>query len=67
MTPHRCPICYGCGTVDPGFYSGTVPPSTTAGPPPRELCHSCGGTGIVWSNDGPVFMPPMKTTVAVTP
>ncbi len=46
--PFRCPVCFGKGIVDAGFYSSpaeTWPSSSTT----PEKCRSCDGTGIVWS------------------
>jgi hypothetical protein len=64
MTPHRCPVCAGRGTVPAGFYS-PYGSGTNATP---ETCRSCNGGGVVWSGgtlpqmiDGPVFRtPPVK-------
>lgn len=43
--PHACPICGGCGTVAPGFYS---PSGST--PANRETCRACFGRGVVWES-----------------
>lgn len=39
MTPSRCPVCEGRGTVPAGFY--------TAGATDAETCRTCGGSGMV--------------------
>ena len=41
-TPHRCPVCFGRGTVPNTGYGGN---STYTGDAP---CHACAGSGIVW-------------------
>jgi len=45
--PYTCPVCFGRGIVDNGFYNciGQYGISTSTSP---ETCRSCGGTGIVW-------------------
>jgi len=45
--PHKCPVCHGTGKVDRGFYSSDTGAwsSSSMG---REMCLSCGGSGIVW-------------------
>lgn len=45
-TPHSCPVCGGCGTVEPAFYDHMLTRSDTA----RPTCRSCGGGGIVWEH-----------------
>jgi len=44
--PFKCPICYGKGIVDAGFYSaiGSSWSSTNM----TEKCRQCDGDGIVW-------------------
>lgn len=42
--PFRCPICEGRGTVEAGFYNPGLGTTSTT----REVCHSCGGAGIIW-------------------
>jgi len=46
-SPHTCPICYGVGMVDDGFYNrtGLVWSSSISS---HERCRSCDGKGIVW-------------------
>lgn len=47
----RCPICFGTGTVAPGFYDKQEKgmfeyrPKKTE----RETCRACGGSGVVRS------------------
>ena len=45
MVPHRCPVCEGRKTVDPGFYTGGGFTEGTN----RETCQTCQGAGILWS------------------
>lgn len=47
--PYCCPVCYGKGIVENGFYlyTGQTWPSSSLTP---EQCRSCKGTGVVWSN-----------------
>lgn len=40
--PHRCPVCGGAGKI-PNINTGT-----TTSIYPKDACHGCGGTGIVW-------------------
>jgi hypothetical protein len=52
MTPHKCPICLGCGNVPGGFYQCTIGhiqqwSSANA----IEACRQCKGTGIIWANE----------------
>mgnify|MGYP003396077368 CR=1 FL=1 len=44
-TPHRCPVCAGCGTVQADFNDRLGVSNSTA----REQCRSCAGLGIVWA------------------
>jgi len=52
-TPFKCPVCLGTGNVPCGFYEQhkiddngrTWTTSSTT----SETCRTCGGTGIVWS------------------
>ncbi len=46
--PHRCPVCYGTGHVDNGFYNRTTP-SWSTGSTEFEPCRSCDATGVVWA------------------
>jgi DnaJ-class molecular chaperone len=48
--PFICPVCSGNGFVPNGFYNQTSGcwSSTSLEP---EVCRSCNGTGIVWSNN----------------
>lgn len=67
-TPHKCPVCDGRGTVAeaPPYSYGA---STTG---VEQMCHACGGTGIVWEpvllqqggvwGEYPVFEPPAWLT-----
>ena len=51
MTPHKCPVCNGHGTVSrPPYIAGDQSEwySTSAMPHP---CKACGATGIVWESD----------------
>lgn len=50
MTPHKCPVCEGRGTVSQHFYSGYYNPTsgTSSLMPPRESCRACGGVGVLW-------------------
>lgn len=45
--PHTCPVCYGKGIVDVGFYltPGQVWSVSNATP---EICKSCDGKGVIW-------------------
>lgn len=47
MTPHRCPVCSGCGNVPLGFYTGFPmrDANTTA---EVETCRACSGRGVLW-------------------
>jgi len=57
MTPHKCPVCKGCGFVPNGFYS-TLPAATDAIP---ETCRPCKGSGVLWSKkEGYVIRPDQK-------
>ena len=51
MTPHRCPICNGTGTVPWWFYGDGEP--TTGTSMAQVQCHACGGTGVLWSQPTP--------------
>ena len=42
----KCPVCYGMGTVPPGFYEGKHDQYATSNVPP-PTCRSCGGKGYV--------------------
>lgn len=44
-TPHRCPVCKGCGTVSPNFYNNSTNLLATG----REKCNVCEGTGVLWA------------------
>ena len=48
--PVCCPVCYGKGTVHPGFYDHHREAWAWGGTaiPTPENCRSCGGSGIVW-------------------
>jgi hypothetical protein len=39
----RCPVCEGCGTVAPDFYSRLGVATTTL----RGQCRACTGTGVI--------------------
>lgn len=41
--PYFCPVCYGKGFVDLGFYNHGL--STSTNP---ETCRTCIGKGIIW-------------------
>ncbi len=43
MTPHRCPVCDGRGSMPASFYA-----LTTSADPRMESCRSC-DKGIVWA------------------
>lgn len=47
QTPHRCPICYGKGIVQRGFYHNVGYEWSTSDASP-EQCRACGGNGILW-------------------
>lgn len=49
MTPHKCPVCVGGGTVPGGFYDPSFAFASSA--MPREKCRTCNQTGLVWQND----------------
>lgn len=54
MIPYCCPVCNGRGAVPHGFYDGGSQwATTTVAWPPKEVCRSCSGTGIVWNNCNP--------------
>lgn len=42
--PFQCPVCYGKGTVPPGFYTGQPLLASLE----REQCKSCCGKGVIW-------------------
>lgn len=43
--PHRCPVCFGKGTVQSGFYSyGNLSKTSSI----EEQCRACSGTGVLW-------------------
>ena len=44
--PHMCPVCYGNGMVNQGFYGRIGPYGTSNGG--VEKCRSCDGSGVVW-------------------
>ncbi len=46
--PHRCPICYGRGTVATGFYHRMTTTFVSSGTNEQEACRACSGSGIVW-------------------
>ena len=47
--PHKCPICFGTGSVMNGFYNGRDQYGGWIGNSlEKETCRSCNGTGIVW-------------------
>jgi len=48
--PHRCPVCNGRGHVPNGFYGTTNDEWTTSSLTP-DVCKTCNGGGIVWSED----------------
>jgi hypothetical protein len=55
-TPHKCPVCNGRQVIPETFYTtqpGGTPVSSGCGEVP---CRSCGGTGILWSDDGENFV-----------
>lgn len=41
--PHRCPVCYGTGSVGAGFYTNGVAGTSTA----NIQCRSCEGKGFI--------------------
>jgi len=45
--PHTCPVCYGVGKVEAGFYNRLNSKTWTSSGGEIE-CSSCQGTGIVW-------------------
>ena len=46
VTIHQCcPVCGGCGTVPPGFYTQSTMLTSTA----REQCKRCSGSGTITS------------------
>jgi hypothetical protein len=44
--PHICPVCFGTGQVDAGFYASTSGQFFSTGG--TEPCRSCKGSGVVW-------------------
>lgn len=46
--PHKCPVCGGTGNVPECFYDDCEHHEPIGGI--REICQSCGGTGIVWES-----------------
>lgn len=44
MTPHRCPVCGGRGTVPGSLYTGLTGATGTT----WVMCRTCRGRGIVW-------------------
>jgi len=52
-TPHKCPVCEGCGKVQwPPGYTGS--PFFAAMRTDGYTCPTCNGTGIVWEPDLPI-------------
>lgn len=50
MTPYKCPVCDGHGTVSrPPWVAGDQQAWTDYSTVPY-ICHACNGTGIVWEN-----------------
>ena len=43
--PYKCPVCYGKGVVTPDFYLHCTTTDSAC-----QICKSCNGTGIVWSD-----------------
>lgn len=46
-----CPVCHGCGTVRPGFYSHAIDGSVSL---VQEMCRACAGRGMVLRPWNPV-------------
>ena len=65
MTPHKCPICEGRGTVACNFYS-CAESGTSATP---VQCKACSGSGYLWEPQ-PLFgthTPPFRLTPVMVP
>jgi len=58
-TPHKCPVCGGTGLVPVGFYQAIGTPDYTTSNAAPEMCKSCQGQGIIWSDDSTdqIFIP----------
>jgi hypothetical protein len=44
--PFKCPVCVGVGTVAEGFYGEVCQVGKCS-----RVCRTCGGRGIVWSDE----------------
>jgi len=64
LTPHRCPVCDGRGTVPFNFYSGSTLASNTS---PVE-CRSCAGKGyLVLSDDNEPVKADERHVITIRP
>lgn len=45
--PAKCPVCRGVGTMPTSFYKPGYTAPSSSSEAATELCHSCGGRGIV--------------------
>ncbi len=41
-TPHKCPVCQGCGTVPAEFYGDQGANAS------KQTCRTCAGSGVIW-------------------
>lgn len=58
---HKCPVCYGVGTVPPGFYDSPGSGTTSNA---RETCHACNSKGVIIVGDT-APCPSSKLTITV--
>ena len=49
VTPHKCPVCNGRGTVSAGFYQPEEQGRYTLSSLAPETCKSCKGKGVIWT------------------
>jgi hypothetical protein len=53
MRLETCKVCHGYGKARIGFATNTNPQDI-----PLQTCYACGGTGMVYFNDHPMFYSP---------